>query len=325
MRHSGVAVALALASIWAVFAATHGTASAQTYPDRSVRIIIAFPAGGTIDTLGRIVAQKLSEAWGQSVFVENRPGASGNIGAAAAAQALPDGYTLHLGGQVLAVNVTLAPMKGLDPLKDFEPIMWIATAQDVMMVPPNSPFRSVKELVDYAKAHPGDLNYASLGIGSSGHLATTLFSDLAGIKVQHVPYTSYSQAVTDMISGRISLWITTLGGAIGNIQGGKMRALAVSGRARAAQLPDVPTFNELGIGFVDESSWYALFAPRGTPKEIIAKINRDMARILAFPDMREREATLGYRFIGGSPDQLDAMFRHEIAKWAEVAKSASLR
>ena len=274
-----------------------------------MRIIIAFPAGGTIDTLGRIVAQKLSEAWGQSVFVENRPGASGNIGAAAAAQAPPDGYTLHLGGQVLAVNVTLAPMKGLDPLKDFEPIMWIATAQDVMMVPPNSPFRSVKELVDYAKAHPGDLNYASLGIGSSGHLATTLFSDLAGIKVQHVPYTSYSQAVTDMISGRISLWITTLGGAIGNIQGGKMRALAVSGRARAAQLPDVPTFNELGIGFVDESSWYALFAPRGTPKEIIAKINRDMARILTFPDMREREATLGYRFIGGSPDQLDAMLR----------------
>jgi tripartite-type tricarboxylate transporter receptor subunit TctC len=272
-----------------------------------------------------IVAQKLSEAWGQSVFVENRPGASGNIGAAAAAQSPADGYTLHLGGQVLAVNVTLAPMKGLDPIKDFEPIMWIATAQDVLMVPPDSPFRSVKELVDYAKAHPGELNYASLGIGSSGHLATTLFSDLAGIKVQHVPYTSFSQAVTDMISGRISLWITTLGGAIGNIRAGKMRALAVSGRARAAQLPDVPTFNELGIGFVDESSWYALFAPRGTPKEIVAKINGDMARILSLPDMKERETTLGYRFIGGSSDQLAAMLRHEITKWAEVAKSASLR
>jgi tripartite-type tricarboxylate transporter receptor subunit TctC len=298
---------------------------AQAYPDRSVRIVIAFAAGGTIDTLGRIVAQKLSEAWGQSVFVENRPGASGNIGAAAAAQSPADGYTLHLGGQVLAVNVTLAPMKGLDPIKDFEPIMWIATAQDVLMVPPDSPFRSVKELVDYAKAHPGELNYASLGIGSSGHLATTLFSDLAGIKVQHVPYTSFSQAVTDMISGRISLWITTLGGAIGNIHAGRMRALAVSGRMRAAQLPDVPTFNELGIGFVDESSWYALFAPRGTPKEIVAKINGDMARILSLPDMKERETTLGYRFIGGSSDQLAAMLRDEITKWAEVAKSASLR
>ena len=325
MRHRYLAVALVVATILSVFAEAPTSASAQTYPDRSVRIIVAFAAGGTIDTLGRIVAQKLSEAWGQSAFVENRPGAGGNIGAAAAAQSAPDGYTLHLGGQVLAVNVTLAPMKGLDPIKDFEPIMWIATAQDVLMVPPDSPFRSVKELVNYAKAHPGELNYASLGIGSSGHLATTLFSDLAGIKVQHVPYTSFSQAVTDMISGRISLWITTLGGAIGNIRAGKMRALAVSGRARAAQLPDVPTFNELGIGFVDESSWYALFAPRGTPKEIVAKINGDMARILSLPDMKERETTLGYRFIGGSSDQLAAMLRHEITQWAEVAKSASLR
>jgi tripartite-type tricarboxylate transporter receptor subunit TctC len=317
---AGVLVAAAVA-----VGGLSSNASAQTYPDRSVRIIIAFAAGGTIDTLGRIVAQKLGEAWGQSAFVENRPGASGNIGAQAAAQATPDGYTLHLGAQTLAVNVTLAPIKDFDPVREFEPIMWIATAQDVLMVPPNSPFRSVRELIEHAKAHPGELNYASLGIGSSGHLATTLFSDLVGIKVQHVPYTSYSQAVTDMISGRISLWITTLGGAIGNIQSGKMRALAVSGRARAAQLPDVATFNELGVAFVDESSWYALFAPKGTPKEIIAKINADLTRILALPDMKEREATLGYRFIGGSPDKLEAMLKHEIGKWAEVAKSASLK
>jgi tripartite-type tricarboxylate transporter receptor subunit TctC len=314
-----VAAAFVLAAL-----APH-TASAQTYPDRSVRIIIAFAAGGTIDTLGRIVARKLGDAWGQSVVVENRPGASGNIGALAAAQSAPDGYTLHLGGQVLAVNVTLAPMKGLDPVKDFEPLIWIATARDVLMVPPNSPFRSVKELIAYAKAHPGELNYASLGVGSSGHLATTLFSDLAGIKVQHVPYNSYSQAVTDTISGRISLWITTLGGAIGNIQAGKMRALAVSGRERAAQLPDVATFQELGIGFVDETSWYALFAPKGTPKEIVTKINADVNRIIALPDMKERETTLGYRFIGGAPDKLAAMLAHEIAKWAEVANSASLK
>jgi tripartite-type tricarboxylate transporter receptor subunit TctC len=323
MRREFWPVAFVAAAVAVSGLRTHATA--QSYPDRSVRIIVAFAAGGTIDTLGRLVAQKLGEAWGQSVFVENRPGASGNIGAAAAAQSPPDGYTLHLGGQVLAVNVTLAPMKGLDPVKDFEPIMWIATAQDVMMVPPTSPFRSVKNVIDYAKAHPGELNYASLGIGSSGHLATTLFSDLAGIKLQHVPYTSYSQAVTDMISGRISLWITTLGGAVGNIQAGKMRALAVSGRARAAQLPDVATFDELGVAFVDESSWYALFAPKGTSKEIIAKINIDMTRILALPDMKEREATLGYRFVGGPPAKLEAMLRHEIAKWAEVAKSASLR
>jgi tripartite-type tricarboxylate transporter receptor subunit TctC len=203
--------------------------------------------------------------------------------------------------------------------------MLVATAQDVLMVPPDSPFRSVRELIDHAKANPGQLNYASLGTGSSGHLATTMFSDLAGVKLQHVPYSQYSQAVTDFLSGRTALWITTLGGAIGNIKAGKMRALAVSGRARAAQLPDVPTFQEMGVGFADESSWYALFAPKGTPKEIIAKINADMTRILAMPDVKEREATMGYRFIGGSPAELAAFLESGIAKWAEVAKSASLK
>jgi tripartite-type tricarboxylate transporter receptor subunit TctC len=317
-------ICLAAALMIAALAGVH-PAAAQTYPDRSVRIIIAFAAGGTIDTLGRIVAQKLSEAWGQNVVIENRPGAGGNIGAQAAAQSAPDGTTLHLSGQAMAVNVTLAPLKGFDPARDFEPVIWIATARDVLMVPPNSPFRTVAELIAYAKAHPGELNYSSLGVGSSGHLATTLFSDLAGIKLQHVPYNSYSQAVTDMIAGRTSLWITTLGGAIGNIQAGKMRALAVSGRERAAQLPEVATFNELGIGFVDETSWYALFAPKGTPKEIVGKINADMNRIIATPDMKERETTLGYRFIGGTPDALAKMLKGEIVKWSEVAKSASLK
>jgi tripartite-type tricarboxylate transporter receptor subunit TctC len=321
MRPKLVAVVIAGMAI----VASSPLASAQTYPERSVRIIIAFAAGGTIDTLGRIVAQKLGDAWGQSVVVENRGGASGNIGAQAAAQSPPDGYTLHLGGQVLAVNVTLAPIKGFDPARDFEPIILIATARDVLMVPPDSPFRTVQDLILYAKAHPGELNYASLGLGSSGHLATTLFSDLAGIKLQHVPYTSVSPAVTDIMSGRISLWITTLGGAVGNIQAGRMRALAVSGRERAPQLPDVPTFQELGIGFVDETSWYALFAPKGTPQEIIARINADMARILAQRDMQERAATLGFRLIGGAPDALATMLKAEIAKWAEVANSASLK
>ena len=316
---------LAGALIALIVAGAHPPASAQTYPERAVRMIIAFPAGGTIDTLGRIVAQKLTEAWGQNVLVENRAGASGNIGAQAAAQAAPDGYTLHLGAQTLAVNVTLAPTKGFDPTKDFEPIMLVATAQDVLMVPPDSPFKSVRDLIDHAKANPGQLNYASLGTGSSGHLATTLFSDLAGVKLQHVPYSQYSQAVTDFLSGRTALWITTLGGAIGNIKSGKMRALAVSGRARAAQLPDVPTFQEMGVGFADESSWYALFAPKGTPKEIIAKVNTDMTRILALPDVKERETTMGFRFIGGSPADLATFLESGIAKWAEVAKSASLK
>ena len=283
--------------------AMNAGASAQSYPDRPVRILIAFPAGGTIDTLGRILAQKLGEAWGQNVVIENRPGGGGNIGAGVAAKSAPDGYTLHLGAQTLGVNVTLQPSKEFDPLKDFDPIMLVATAQDVLLVPPNSPFRSVQELIDYAKAHPGELNYASLGTGTSGHLATVLFSDLAGIKLQHVPYTTVSQAATDVMSGRIAVFLPTLGGHVGNVTAGRMHALAVSGTTRAAQLPDVPTFNELGVKFVDETSWYALFAPRGTPKEIITKVNADVERILAMPDVKEKGVTLGYRYVGGSPRQ----------------------
>src|SRR6516164_3048401 len=298
---------------------------AQSYPDRPVRMLIAFPGGGTIDTLGRILAQKLTEAWGQNVVIENRPGAGGNIGAAAAAKSAPDGYKLHFGAKTLAVDVTLQPSKEFDPVKDFDPIMLVATAQDVLVVPPNSPFHSVKELIDYAKAHPGELNYASLGTGTSGHLATVMFSDLAGIKLQHVPYTSVSQAATDVISGRIAVFLPTLGGHIGNVTAGRMRALAVSGRSRAVQLPDVPTFNELGVKFVDETSWYALFAPKGTRQEIIAKVNADVERILAMPDVKEKGVTLGYRYVGGSPEKLGAFLNSEIAKWAEVAKSASLK
>jgi tripartite-type tricarboxylate transporter receptor subunit TctC len=298
--------------------------AAQSYPNRAVRLIISFAAGGSIDTLGRIVAQKLAETWGQSVFVENRPGAGGNIGAAAAAQSTPDGYTLFLGGQFLAANITIQPMKGFDPVRDFDPVIMVATGQDVLMVPPNSPFHSVKDLIDYAKAHPGELNYASLGTGSSGHLATVLFSEVTGIKLQHVPYSTFSQAVTDTMTGRISVWLATLGGSIGNIQGGKMRALAVSGHARASQLPDVPTFNELGVAYGDDTSWYALFAPHGTPKDIIAKINADTTQMLTTPDMQKRADQLGFRLVGGSPDQLGAHLKSEVAKWADVAKHADL-
>jgi tripartite-type tricarboxylate transporter receptor subunit TctC len=303
---------------------SHASAVAQNYPDRSVRMIVAFPAGGTLDTLTRIISQKLTEKWGQSVFVENRPGAGGNIGAVTAARASPDGYTLHFGAQSLAVNVTIAPQEGFDPVKDFNPIILVATAQDVLMVPPNSPFHSVKELIEYAKAHPGQLNYATLGPGTSAHLATVLFSDLVGIKMQNVPYSSVSQAATDVMSGRVSVFIPTLGGHLGNIKAGHLRALAVSGSVRSDQLADVPTFKEIGVPFVAETSWYGIYAPKGTPSEIIAKVNRDVGRILESPDVKERSEALGFRLLGGPPEKLGAMLKNEIAKWAEIAKSASL-
>jgi len=299
-------------------------ASAQTFPDRAVRLIIPFPPGGSIDTLGRILTQKLGDIWSQSVFVENRPGAGGNIGSEVAAQAAPDGYTMNFGGQFLAANVTIAPMRGFDPLKNLAPIILVATGQDVLMVAPNSPFHSIKDIIDYAKAHPGEVTYASLGVGSSGHLATTLLSEVTGITLQHVPYNSFGQAVTDVGAGRVSIWISTLGGSIGQIEAGKLRAIAVSGPTRAAQLPDVPTFDELGVAYGNDTSWYALFAPAATPHPIIVKINTDTNRVLADVDMKERATKLGFRLVGGSPEKLDGHLRNEIDKWATVAKLGGL-
>ena len=300
------------------------SAVAQSYPDRPVRIIVAFPAGGTLDTLARIIAQKLGDTWGQSVLVENRPGAGGNIGAASAARAAPDGYTLHFGAQSLAVNVTISPYEGFDPVKDFDPIILVGTAQDVLMVPASSPFNSVSELIAYAKAHPGRLNYASLGPGTSAYLATALFSELAGIKMQNVSYSSLAQAATDLMSGQVSLFIPTLGGHIGNIKSGRIRALAVSGATRAEQLPDVPTFKELGVPFVEETSWYGIYAPKGTSREIIVQVNDEVGRILANPEVKERTAVLGFRLLGGSPEKLGAMLHDEIDKWAKLAKNGSI-
>src|SRR6516165_29813 len=300
------------------------SAAAQSYPDRPVRIIVAFPAGGTLDTLARIIAQQLGDTWGQSVLVENRPGAGGNIGAASAARAAPDGYTLHFGAQSLAVNVTISRYEGFDPVRDFDPIILVGTAQDVLMVPASSPFNSVSELIAYAKAHPGRLNYASLGPGTSAYLATALFSELAGIKMQNVSYSSLAQAATDLMSSQVSLFIPTLGGHIGNIKSGRIRALAVSGATRAEQLPDVPTFKELGVPFVEETSWYGIYAPKGTPREIIVQVNDEVGRILANPEVKERTAVLGFRLHGGSPEKLGAMLHDEIDKWAKLAKNGSI-
>jgi tripartite-type tricarboxylate transporter receptor subunit TctC len=299
-------------------------AQTQTWPDRPIRIVIAFSTGGSIDTLGRIIAQKLSEALGQNVVVENRPGGGANIGAVAASQAPPDGHTLHLAAQSLAVNVTLAPAKGFDPVTDFEPVILIATAQDVLLVPPASSFHSVKDLVDHARAHPGALNTGTMGPGTSSTLATILFGMAAGIRIQHIPYTTSAASQTDLMTGRLSFLIPALGGYLGHIQAGKVRPLAVSGRARAAQLPEVPTYQEVGLTLIEEASWYALFAPKGTPAPIVARLNAEVTRILASPDMKERELKMGFRLAGGPPARLAAFLKSEIAKWAELATSANL-
>jgi tripartite-type tricarboxylate transporter receptor subunit TctC len=298
-------------------------ARAQNYPDRPIKILIAFSPAGAIDILGRLIAEKLSQKWGQQVVVENRPGGGGNIGAAAAAASPADGYTLHFGAQTLGTNVTLSPTTAFHPVTSFEPIMLVGTALEIFMVSNPTPFQSVKEVIDYAKANPGKLNYASVGIGTSAHLATVLFSDVTGVNMQHVPYAQMSQTYADVFSGRIEIWFTTAGGSLPHVKSGKVRALAVNGPARSKLLPDLPTLREVGVNMQDESSWYGFFAPKGTPKAIIDKVNRDLQEVIDSPEMRERELALGYRFIGGSPQKLGDHLKAEIAKWETLAKKGA--
>jgi tripartite-type tricarboxylate transporter receptor subunit TctC len=312
------------AAAWTLLGPNTG-ASAQDYPARQVRVIIAFSPAGAIDVLGRLIADKLSQMWGQQVIVENRPGGSGNIGAAAAATAQPDGYTLHFGAQTLAVNMTLAPNSAADPIKSFEPIILVGTSQEVLQVAVSTPFKTLRELIDFAKANPGKLNYGSVGIGSTAHLATALFSDVVGIKMQHVPYSQMSQGYNDLYSGRTEVWFGPMGSSLGHIRSGKVRALALTGPTRSKLMPEIPTMSELGIKMGEESSWYGFFAPKGTPKAIVEKVNRDLQKVIDLPDMRQREAQLGYRFIGGPPEKLAAFVRTEIAKWQSLSEKGAFK
>lgn len=294
---------------------------AETFPSHPVRVIIAFSAGGSVDALGRIVAQKLGEYWGQQVTVENRTGALGNIGALAAARSAPDGYTLHFATQSLAVNVTLAPMAELDPVKDFEPVMLVASAQDILIVPPDSRFKTAKELVDFAKANPRALTYGTLGTSSSGNMAVAVFAEMNGrLEMRQVPYSQSSQLTTDVMSGRVDVFFPTTGAHVGNVVSGRERALGVSGPKRAEQLPDVPTFQEQGINYPDATSWYAMFAPKGTPKDIVDKINRDIAHVLTLPDVQALQSKLGFVTIGGPPEKLGEYLKSEIDKWGKIAQ-----
>jgi tripartite-type tricarboxylate transporter receptor subunit TctC len=205
------------------------------------------------------------------------------------------------------------------------PVSMVARAPLFLAINPNVPAKSLKELIDYAKANPGKLNYASVGIGSSAHLATVLMMDVTGIKMQHVPYSQMSQGINDLISGRTEISFGPMGSSMPNIRAGKMRALAISGLDRAKLLPEIPTLTEVGIKMSEESSWYGFFAPKGTPKAVIAKVNKDVQTVLDMPDMRERETQLGYRFIGGSPDKLAAFLKSEIEKWDRLGKKGAFQ
>lgn len=315
---------LVLANLILASVAVAAASATDRYPTRPVRIIVPFGAGGSLSVLAMAMGQQLGEKWGQQPVIDPRPGAGGNIGAEATARSEPDGYTLMFTTQSLAANVTLAPSQSFDPARSFEPVITVALGQNILVVPANSPFKTLKDLVDYAKAHPGQLNAASVGIGSTSFLATELLKSLAGIDVLIVPYNGAAPASTDVIAGRIGLWVTTLGSVLPNIRNNQMRGLAISGDRRADALPDVPTFAEAGYPDFKANAWFALFAPTGTPKDIIAKLNADVNEALAVRTVRERFEQLSIDPAGGTPDSLRTLLRDETDVWAKLFKNSSL-
>jgi tripartite-type tricarboxylate transporter receptor subunit TctC len=298
----------------------------SSYPTKPVRLVVPFPAGGTTDILARAAAQKLSESWGQQVIVDNRPGAGGNIGAELVAKAPPDGYTLLMGTVgTHAINASLYSKMPYDHVKDFAPAILVAGVPNVLVVNPSVPVNSVQELIAYAKANPGKLNFASSGSGTSIHLSGELFKSLTGVQMTHVPYKGSAQALTDLVGGQVQLMFDNLPSSLAFIKAGKLKALAVTSTTRAAALPDVPTMVEAGVPGFEASAWFGILAPAGTPREAIMRINTEIAKWLASPDAREKLSAQGAIAAGGSPEDFAKHIASETSKWARVVKESGAK
>ena len=315
MKHALAAATLLAAT------AVHG----QTYPTKSIRYLVPFPAGGTTDILGRVIGQKLSEAWGQPVLIDNRPGAGGSVGSDVAAKAPPDGYTL-LGGTISShsINISLYARLPYHPLRSFDPVTRLVTVPNVLVVHPSMPVKTVKEFAALAKARPGDLRFGSAGSGTSQHLSGELFNMMTGVKLVHVPYKGGTFAMTDLIGGQIELAFENAPNCVTFIKSGKLRALGVTTTARATALPDVPPIGDAVAGY-EVGSWQGLFVPAGTPPAIVQKLNAEVRRIFTLPDVREKLVALGTEVATTTPEEFVAFIRDEIAKWEKVVKASGAR
>jgi len=305
---------------------TISAAFAQSFPARPVRIVIPIGPGSSMDITGRVVARRMNETWNQPVIADNRPGAGANIGADVVAKAPADGYTMLFTSSSLAIARSAYTKLPYDALRDLQPITQVSSRGNVLVVHPSLPVGTVKELIAYAKARPGQLSFGSGGgNGSSDHMVGELFNLLAGIKITHVPYKSGPQAVTDLLNGQIQTYFGGIPVNLPMIRAGKVRPLGVSLAKRSSQLPDVPTMIEAGVPGYEVNVWYGLFAPRGTPKVVVAQIAADVTRQLKSPDFQERLTALGVDAAGGTPTEFAALFRTEVAMWAKVVKAAGVR
>lgn len=300
-------------------------AHSQQYPVRPVRIIVPFPAGGPTDIVARLVGQRLGEALGQQFIIDNRGGGGGTIGAQLAARAAPDGYALYIGG---ITTLSMAPHTHrnlpYDPFKDFAPISKLTMQPLMLMTHPSLPVRTVKEFIALGRARPGQLDYASSGLGGTGHLAGELFKSITKIDMQHVPYKGAAPALTDLTSGQVQVMFGTLLAAVPLVKNGRLRPIAVTGPRRTAALSDVPTFAEAGLPTFDASSWNCMVAPAGTPAEIVARLNAEVVRIVRDPTLLERLSADGVTGTGSTPQELAAYIRSESAKWSKVVRDAGI-
>jgi tripartite-type tricarboxylate transporter receptor subunit TctC len=315
-----------LLSLLAVLALPLPAAAQDAYPSKPVRIVVPYPAGGVADLLPRTVGAKLAEKWKQPVVVENKPGASGNIGMAEGARAEADGYTLVLAPTGnLTVNQFLFKDLPFDVQKDFTPVTLLATSPNVLVVHPSVPAKNFRELVAYAKANPGKLNFSSPGSGSGAHLAGELLNVEAGIKAVHVPYKGMAPAVSDLVGGQVQMMFAGISTALPHIRAGKLVAIAMASPQRSAQLSDVPTVAESGIPGFDVTSWYGIVVRSGTPPAVVKKIQADMAEALAAPDVKEKLAALGLDPSGNTPEEFQRLIAAESRKWSDIVRKADIK
>ncbi len=320
-------LARSLVALFAVSACSLACAQPAPWPAKPVRIIVPFGTGGAADLMPRLLGERLAAQWGQSILVENRTGAAGNIGMEAGAKAAPDGYTLLAAPNGnLVVNPHLYPKLAYDVFRDLMPVVMIAAVQNVLVLHPDVPARSVQELIALARAKPGILTYASPGHGSQAHMAGELMRGLAGIEMVHVPYTAVGAALKDVLGGQVSMMFAQMPAALANVKAGKLRALGVASPSRSNLLPDTPTIaDDGGFASFEAVSWYALMAPAGTPAAIVAKVAADSASALRATDLRERLQSLGAEASGEGPEALAARMRSESDRWREFIRRANIK
>jgi tripartite-type tricarboxylate transporter receptor subunit TctC len=322
--HAGRLIRSFVVAALAVVAGVAGIVHAQDFPTRPIRLVVPFPPGGVTDILGRLLSERLGPAYGQTIVVENRPGASGHIGAQMVAKAPGDGYTLMIGTIGIHAAYSAYRKLGYDPAAELQPVMVLGESPNIVLVPASSPYRTFAEFLADVKANPGKVTYGSAGPGSSIHMVTALFELQSGAKMTHVPYKGSGPALVDLIGGQIQVMFENFSSGIGHVKSGKLRVLAVTSAQRDPRLPDVPTVAEAGVPGYSATSWFTIAAPRGMPAGLVEKVNRDATRVLTTPEATAQLAALGVTLTPNTPAEAAAFFRTETVKWNRVIEAANL-